>query len=94
MRVKCQNADNMGHWCSSQAGFICISSALEPCVEETSDSQVASVLLGPPGLEPVGIGLGCLVYPTSYSPVLFCLVQETSPGPPQTDLVSESETDI
>lgn len=55
---------------------------------------MAGVLLGPPGLEPVGIGFGCLVYPTSYSPVLPCPVQEPSPGLPQTDLVSESETDI
>lgn len=55
---------------------------------------MAGVLLGPPGLEPVGIGFGCLVYPTSYSPVLPCPVQEPSPELPQTDLVSESETDI
>lgn len=68
-------------------------SALAPCVEETGGSQMVSVLLGPLGLEPVGIGFGCLVHPTSYSPVLPCLVQEPSPGPPQIDLVSESETD-
>lgn len=55
---------------------------------------MVSVLLGPPGLEPVGIGFSCLMYPTSYSPLLPCLVQKPSSGPPQTDLVSESKTDI
>lgn len=77
-------------WCSSQVRFICVLSAPAPCEEETGGSQTVSVLLGPPGLELVGMGLGCLVYPTSYSHVLPCLVQGPSPWlPPSLSLAAD-----